>query len=102
MKDQSKLCQFFAALQQPVVHPRYRGLVRTGPDGLHRRNIQQIPRDGQFRQAFVPAPGHLLLAVDFAFIELRTLAAHCLKGYGRSDLADVIRQGTIRTPTRPP
>ena len=34
MKDRAKLCQFFAALQEPIVHPRYRHLLRTGPHGL--------------------------------------------------------------------
>jgi DNA polymerase family A/3'-5' exonuclease len=94
LKDQAKLCQFFVALREPVVRPRYRHLLRTGRTGCSRPNIQQIPRDGQFRQAFVPSPGHLLLAVDFSFIELRTLAAHCLKVYGQSELAKVIRAGS--------
>ncbi len=93
MKDLAKLCQFFSALREPVVHPRYRHLLRTGRTGCSRPNVQQIPRDDQFRQAFVPSPGHFLLAVDFSFIELRTLAAHCLKVYGRSELANVIRTG---------
>ena len=93
MKDLAKLCQFFSALREPVVHPRYRHLLRTGRTGCSKPNIQQIPRDGQFRQAFVPSPGHLLLAVDFSFIELRTLAAHCLRVYGRPELANVIKAG---------
>jgi hypothetical protein len=89
----SKLCQFFAGLRAPVIHPDYRGLVRTGRTGCANPNVQQIPRDSRFRQVFVPSPGHLLLAVDYSYIELRTLAAVCLKRYGRSVLADVIRQG---------
>jgi hypothetical protein len=89
----AKLSQFFAGLRDPVVHPDYRGLVRTGRASCSGPNIQQIPRDSQFRQAFVPAPGHLLLAVDYAAIELRTLAAVCVKRYGRSVLADVIKRG---------
>jgi DNA polymerase I-like protein with 3'-5' exonuclease and polymerase domains len=94
MKSLAKLCQFFTALQAPIVYPRYRPLVRTGRVSCSSPNIQQIPRDGQFRRVFVPSPGHLLLAVDFAFIELRTLAAHCLKMYGKSELANVIRAGS--------
>ena len=89
VKDQSKLCQFFAA--PAASRSSTRGIaICCGPGrtGCSRPNIQQIPRDGQFRQAFVPAPGHFLLAVDFSFIELRTLAAHCLKVYGRSELAE--------------
>lgn len=93
LKDRAKLVQFFAGLQAPVVHPRYRPLLRTGRTACSRPNIQQIPREGPFRRAFIPAPGHFLLAVDYSFIELRTLAAHCLKLYGHSELASVIRDG---------
>ena len=89
----SKLCQFFAGLHAPVVHPNYRGLVRTGRVSCSAPNVQQIPRDSHFRQAFVPSPGHFLLTVDYSPIELRTLAAVCLQRYGRSVLADVITAG---------
>ena len=41
----------------------------------------------------MPAPGHLLLAVDYSFIELRTLAAVCEARYGFSRLAETIRAG---------
>jgi hypothetical protein len=89
----SKLCQFFSHLREPVVHPAYRDLLRTGRTGCSGPNIQQIPRDSRFRQAFVPSPGHFLLAADYSFIELRAHAAVCLKRYGRSVLAEVIRRG---------
>jgi hypothetical protein len=92
-EELSKLCQFFAGLRAPVVHPRYRVLLRTGRTACSGPNIQQVPRDARFRRAFVPRPGHLLLAVDYSAIELRTLAAVCLKRYGRSVLADVFRRG---------
>jgi DNA polymerase-1 len=76
-----------------VVHANYRVPLRTGRTACSGPNVQQVPRDGLLRRAFVPRPGHLLLAVDYSFIELRTLAAVCLKRYGRSVLADVIGQG---------
>jgi DNA polymerase-1 len=41
----------------------------------------------------VPAAGHLLLAVDYSYIELRTLAAVCLDRFGYSQLAQVIQEG---------
>jgi len=41
-------------------------------------NLQNIPVRGElgprFRQAFIPAPGHLFLSVDYSQIELRVLA----------------------------
>lgn len=94
MESLAKLCQFFGNMHAPVVHPRYRHLLRTGRTSCSGPNIQQIPREGRFRQAFVASPGHFLLAVDYSFIELRTLAAVYLQRYGRSVLADVIKQGT--------
>jgi hypothetical protein len=87
----AKELQFFAHLKEGRVHPSYTTMVRTGRTSCKAPNVQQIPRDGPLRQAFVPSPGHLLLAVDYAFIELRTLAAHALHRYGWSDLADTIR-----------
>ena len=46
--------------------PEVRNLLRTGRTSLQSPNIQQIPRESQFREAFVPSPGHLLLAVDYS------------------------------------
>jgi DNA polymerase I-like protein with 3'-5' exonuclease and polymerase domains len=90
----AKLLQFFSHLREAVVHPRYSTLVRTGRTSCKEPNVQQIPRDASFRQAFVASPGHLLLAADYSFIELRTLAAHTLYRYHWSDMANVIKAGT--------
>jgi hypothetical protein len=93
VEELAKLLQFFGQLREDVVHPGYTVLVRTGRTSCSGPNVQQIPRDGAFRQAFRPSEGHLLLAVDYSFIELRTLAAHTLHRYGSSDMAEVIRRG---------
>jgi DNA polymerase I-like protein with 3'-5' exonuclease and polymerase domains len=89
----AKLLQFFAHLRADRVHPRYTTLVRSGRTSAATPNIQQVPKGSSFRQAFVPSPGHFLLAVDYSFIELRTLAAICLRRYGRSRLAEIILAG---------
>src|SRR5262249_22790605 len=89
----AKLLQFFTHLREDRVHPTYTTMVRTGRTSCANPNVQQIPRDGDFRQAFVASPGHFLLAVDYSAIELRTLAAACCQRYGQSTLADVIKQG---------
>jgi hypothetical protein len=75
------------------VHPSYTTLVRTGRTSCSGPNVQQIPRDSAFRQAFVARPGHLLMVADYSFIELRTLAAATLNRYGWSRMADVIKAG---------
>jgi DNA polymerase I-like protein with 3'-5' exonuclease and polymerase domains len=88
-----KLLQFFASLQHESVHPHYTVLVRSGRTSCSSPNVQQVPRDSMFRQAFIASQGHLLLAVDYAFIESCTVGAHALHRYGWSDLADVIKNG---------
>jgi hypothetical protein len=90
----SKLCEFFNNLKTSVVHPRYNALLRTGRTSCTKPNVQQVPRDGGFRELFVPSAGHLLLAIDYGYIELRTLAAVCEARYGQSRLADTICAGT--------
>ena len=93
-KELTKLRTFFDALAQPVIHPRYRVLVRTGRTSCSSPNIQQLPRSSHIREAVVPRPGYVFLIIDYAAIELRTLAAVCQQRYGFSKLADVIRAGT--------
>jgi hypothetical protein len=93
-EELAKLLQFFPHLQQGRIHLHYRSMVRTGRTSCRDPNVQQIPRDGDIRSAFVPSPGHFLLAVDYSFIELVTLAAHCQHRYGWSDQANTIRAGT--------
>jgi DNA polymerase-1 len=68
-------------------------MVRTGRTSCSGPNIQQVPRKGGFREIFVAPAGHGVLAADYSFIELRTLAAECEARYGNSKLADVIRTG---------
>jgi DNA adenine methylase len=89
----AKLLQFYVNLKEPRAHPKYTTMVRSGRTSAHSPNIQQIPRDSDFRQAFVPSSGHFLLAIDYSYIELVTLAAVCEHRYGRSRLGEVIRAG---------
>jgi hypothetical protein len=89
----TKLLGFFANLSEAVVHPRYAPMVRSGRSSCSSPNVQQVPRKGGFREAFIPSPGHFFLIADYSFVELRTLAAVCEARYGESKLADVIRSG---------
>jgi hypothetical protein len=89
----SKLCEFFGRLQGGKVHPRYNVLARTGRTTCENPNVQQTPREGGFRELYIPAPGYFLLAIDYSYIELRTLAAVCEAKFGNSKLGDTIRDG---------
>jgi hypothetical protein len=93
-EETAKLLQAFGQLRGTEhVHPRYTVLVRTGRTSCSSPNIQQVPKDDDIRGAFVPSPGHFLLAIDYSFIELRTLAAVCVQRYGQSALANTIKAG---------
>jgi DNA polymerase I-like protein with 3'-5' exonuclease and polymerase domains len=92
-EESAKMLQFFGKLQDDRVHPSYVTLIRSGRTACAKPNVQQIPRDGALRQAFIASPGHFLLTVDYSFIELRTLAAVASQRYGWSDLGDVIKAG---------
>jgi len=89
----SKLCQFLANFAQPIIRPRYQTFVRTGRTSSSGPNMQQVPREDEFREIIVPAPGFVLLAVDYSFIELVTLAACCQARFGFSKLGDAIKAG---------
>lgn len=75
------------------VHPYYNPLMVTGRASARNPNLMQSARDDRFREIFKPRAGNLLLIVDFAAVELRTLASVCELRYGKSAMADVIRSG---------
>lgn len=94
MSDLGKLLQFcFQLKDKESVHPRYHALVRTGRTSCTTPNIQQMPKEAHFRDCFMPRSGFMFAAIDFSFIELRTLASVCLAKYGSSRLGDVIVGG---------
>jgi DNA polymerase I-like protein with 3'-5' exonuclease and polymerase domains len=93
LEEVAKLSQFFGGLKSDRVFPKYTPIVRTGRTACSSPNVQQLPRTGGFREMIVPSPGFVFLGIDYAAIELRTLAAVCERRFGRSRLAEVIREG---------
>ena len=92
--DATKVLQFLVALQgKSEIHPSYDVLKRTGRTSSYDINVQQMPREAWFRALFLARPGHQLITSDYAFIELRTLAAVIENEGKRSVLGEVIRQG---------
>ena len=59
---------------------------RVSYEGL----IQLFPRKGGIRECFVARPGYVWSSVDYAAIEMSTLAQVCLWALGYSHLADAI------------
>ena len=89
----AKLCQFLGSLNLPVIRPRYGVLTRTGRTSCSSPNMQQVPRGDEFREVIVPSAGHVLLTIDYKYIELVTLAAVCRCRFGASRLGEVIGSG---------
>src|SRR5262249_54635092 len=53
VEEQAQLLQFWTRLEQDRVHPHYGILKKTGRTSASQPNVQQVPKDGPFRQAFV-------------------------------------------------
>ena len=57
------------------IHAQFMPLqTATGRFSCSNPNLQQIPRDKEFRAAFIPAPGLALVQADYSAMELRYLA----------------------------
>ena len=69
-------------------------LVRSGRTSWRRPNFQNPPRADGFRDCFIPRDGKVFASIDYASLELATLAQVCLHLFGYSQLADLINGGT--------
>jgi len=78
---------------QSRIHPRYGYLTRTGRTSCSGPNIQQVPKEGVIRECYRASEGHILIACDYAQLELATLAQTCIRLFGQSEMAQVINQG---------
>ena len=92
LRERGKLFGFFDSNRSTEIHPTYVPMVRSGRIASRGPNVQQLPRSGGAREVFEPSPGHVLFVIDYAAVELRTLAAVCRKRYGASRLAEVFEQ----------
>lgn len=57
------------------VRADFEQILNTGRFSCSRPNLQQLPRDGNHRSAFVPAPGKVFVIGDFSSQELGIMAA---------------------------
>lgn len=62
---------------------------RTSYEGL----IQTLPRNGGIREAIIPTAGMYFCSVDYAALELSTLAQCCIWTTGYSDMGSAINSG---------
>lgn len=99
LEQVAKQLEFLQTLNSPVIYSRYSLLMRSGrtsasawrgENSLPGLNIQQLPRGADVRSLILADEGQRLAAVDYSFIELRTLAALAAARFGQSDLKDAI------------
>ncbi len=93
-RENKKLRDFVVNLKTDRIHTRFNPLVKTGRTSSFDPNIQNLPRRPGVRECFVPAPGYCFLIIDYAQLELCTLAQVCLDKFGFSKMADLINQNT--------
>lgn len=90
-----KLATYIPALREATQKPlnvRPNVLLSTGRssyEGL----IQLMPRKGGVRDCFIPRPGRVFSSVDYAAVEMSTLAQVCIWTVGHSVLGDAINSG---------
>jgi DNA polymerase I-like protein with 3'-5' exonuclease and polymerase domains len=80
-KASKLLSSFVEALPKHVnqktgrIHPEFHQLgTDTGRYTCSKPNVQQIPKEQEWRDLFVAAPGHKIITADYSQIELRILA----------------------------
>ena len=75
------------------VNPSFLVLKKTGRTSCRAPNLQNIPREGNIRDFFIPTKGYYFLAVDYSGLELCTLAQVCYIKYGESRMRELINNG---------
>lgn len=92
----------FPGVSHPI-NTSFETLLETGRISSFKPNLNNMPRGGiktlllrlqaKVRQCFVPRPGFVFCSVDYAMVELCTLAQVLLWFFGASKMADAINAG---------
>jgi hypothetical protein len=75
------------------IHARFHVLLETGDIGCSAPNLVNLPSEVGVRECFVPRPGFVYLACDYAGIQLRTWAQVCINILGYSTMAEALNAG---------
>lgn len=89
----TKVTKDIPALDRPLIHAGYDSLVETGRTSSFAPNLQNLPKDGGFRQCLIPRPGNVFVCADFSGFELATWAQVCLVLVGWSKMAEALNAG---------
>lgn len=105
--EQFRLWQAKRALRSKSLEPLASRVVRTsyqelretgrtsssGNSNYPSTNLQNLPRDGGFRECLCARPGRVFVISDWSAAELVTLSQVLVSRFGRSELADAMREG---------
>lgn len=80
-----------AGKERPV-HTRF-DMAESGRTTSRAPNLQNASREGGVRECFVPREGMVFVGVDFAQLELRTVAETLMQKVGWSRLAELLNGG---------
>lgn len=75
------------------LNPSYDLLKESGRTSSFRPNIQNVPRLGGIREAYVPREGTVFVSCDYATLELCALSQACIDLFGWSEMANAINGG---------
>jgi DNA polymerase-1 len=75
------------------ITPDFNVLVKTTRTSCSNPNAQNFPRGGLIRECIMARPGYVFCSVDYAALEMATLAQTCLRLFGQSDIATAINRG---------
>jgi len=92
---EKRLSAFIPVLERGLICPSYNVLVDSGRTSSYNPNIQQIPRDGGIREAFVARDGYCFIACDYDTLEMRSLAQILWEWYGSEEYVPTMVQ-TLR------
>lgn len=93
-KLQTTLSKDVEHLERGMIQGEFNTILETGRTSCRGGfNMQNLPRAPGVRECFVPRPGMLLFAADFAALELCAFAQVQLDWFGKSVLADALNKG---------
>ena len=90
------LTTYIPVLKQGTTHPlnpSYALLKESGRTSSFKPNIQNVPRMGGIREAYVPREGTVFIACDYSTLELCALSQVCLDLFSESEMAKAINKG---------
>lgn len=70
------------------LHYSIKASTDTGRLSISNPPLQQVPKEGIMRKAFIAAPGHSLIVADYSALEMRILAHFLIEKFGDHTLAN--------------